>query len=320
MERLEVLGRAAIWEVFMSQDMRATSTFLCDRKQRPRWYRPLAAFFVMLDLLLRGVSQVYICDHPLCGLLIALAVGLTSGELLLHCLLGVLASTVSGFLLCRLPLLKIKSGLLGFDGALVGCTGWQDHGRRVVAVLLAALSGIMHMTCANVLALAKLPPFTTAFNLVCLVMLATCAAQNINAVALRSTSDPPAADPAENYTDMSPHFLLDATLRGVGQFIFADSTLGSALVVLADFPQGRHAALCLLLGSLTACLTARYLLQVPPAVIVAIRQGLYGYNSAGVCVVLGGGRFHQHQRGHFPGLRGRHGHCLRASGPQVIPG
>lgn len=299
------LCKRALREVFLSQDMRATRDRFCT--QPVGKFSPVAAACAMINMILLGVSQVYICEHPFCGLLIAIAVGLTSGELLLHCLLGVASSTAAGYLLCRLPFEKIKSGLLGYDGALVGCTVWTfltdgkttdsvfAGGYLVIAtVLLSAFAGMMHMTCANLFALVKLPPFTAAFNIVCLTILAICARENINSVSLRSA---PVGEVPDDYTEMSALFLLEATFRGVGQFIYADTTVGGALVVLGVMMQGRDDALCLVLGSFTACLTARYVVQVPQAGIVAIRQGLYGYNSAGVCVVLGGGRFYRATKG-----------------------
>lgn len=304
-KQLSGLCEQGLREVFLSPDMNATRNRFCSRKAGK--LSPMAAVCTFLDVMLRGVSQVYICDHPLCGILIAVAVGLSSRELLLHCLLGVLASTAAGFWLCRLPFDKIKNGLLGYDGALVGCTVWTffTDGRTtndtfaggyllVVTVLLASFAGVMHMTCANLLALAKLPPFTAAFNISCIVLFAICARGNINAVSLRESAP---QEVAAGFTDMSPLFLLEATFRGVGQFIFADSTIGGVLVVLGVAMQGRYDALCLVMGSLTACLTACYVLQVPQAGLVAVRQGLYGYNSAGVCVVLGGGRFYKNTTG-----------------------
>ena len=292
-------------EVFLSGNMDSSKKYFCSYKDSS--YKPVAVICSVVDVVLRGISQVYICDHPLCGLLIAIAVGLSSVELLLHCVLGVMACTASGFLLCRLPYAKISNGLLGYDGALVGCTVWTFltdgqttndafSGRYLVfvTILLATFAGLMHMSCANVLALAKLPPFTAAFNIVCLVMLVVCARDNINSVSLRTYAPVVIAN---DYTDMSFLFVVEATFRGVGQFIYADTTLGGVLVVAAVCMQGRRDALCLVLGSLTACLAARYLLQVPQDDIAAIRQGLYGYNSAGVCVVLGGGRFYRPTKG-----------------------
>ena len=304
---LRAICEQVLREVFLSPDMRVTRKRFCSREAGENRLRPMAACFTLLDLVLRGISQVYICDHPVCGLLIAVAVGLSSVELLLHCLLGVLASTAAGYWICRLSFEKIRNGLLGYDGALVGCTVWTflTDGKTVdqvfgggyllvVTILLAAFAGMMHMTCANLFALAKLPPFTAAFNIVCLIMLTICAREGINAVTLRGSE---AAELADDYTDMSFRFIFESTFRGVGQFIYADTTLGGILVVFGVFMQGRDDAFCLVLGSLTACLTARYVLQVPQAEVVAIRQGLYGYNSAGVCVVLGGGRFYRPTKG-----------------------
>ena len=223
-------------EVFLSGNMDNSKKYFCSYKDSS--YKPVAVICSVVDVVLRGISQVYICDHPLCGLLIAIAVGLSSVELLLHCVLGVMACTASGFLLCRLPYAKISNGLLGYDGALVGCTVWTFltdgqttndafSGRYLVfvTILLATFAGLMHMSCANVLALAKLPPFTAAFNIVCLVMLVVCARDNINSVSLRTYAPVVIAN---DYTDMSFLFVVEATFRGRAVYLRRHNSGGGA--------------------------------------------------------------------------------------------
>jgi urea transporter len=85
---------------------------------------------------------------------------------------------------------------------------------------------------------------------------------------------------------MSIEFFIDASIRGVGQFMFVDTTIGSASVIFGIAMASRIGALAAWTGSSIACLTAYYLLQVSD--LISVRNGLYGYNSSGCVASLSG--------------------------------
>lgn len=89
-----------------------------DSKTRREVFRTLCSnipFFALCsgDILLRGLAQVYLCNHPLSGLLIALGLFVTAPQLLIFALIGCFGSTLTSALLCRESWDNIQSGLCG---------------------------------------------------------------------------------------------------------------------------------------------------------------------------------------------------------------
>jgi hypothetical protein len=76
----------------LSPTMELTRRFFTDRDQSPDRARHLLHF---VDIILRGVSQVFLLDQPFCGLLIWMGLGFTSWSLAGFCLLGCCCSTLT---------------------------------------------------------------------------------------------------------------------------------------------------------------------------------------------------------------------------------
>lgn len=288
-----------LWkEIMTSGNMPETKKYFCSFTTFKQT-KPLTYLFIFIDLILRGISQVYLCDHPISGLLIAIGVGLSSWTLLLHGIIGVIGSTFGATVVCRLPYSKISSGLVGYDGALVGCaiytfcmTGSNDNSWiYLVNFILSCVSGLLHMSLANILGLAKLPPFTAAFNLTLFFLLLTIAQENTTIIKFRTSNT--ILDPTTGSNDTSFGWFITMAIKGVGQFMFADTLVGSILVVLGILMQSRRDGFCAVLGAFVGGLTARYIISLPSTSSLAITTGLYGYNAAGTCVVVAGGRFYR---------------------------
>ena len=250
---------------------------------------PLFVPLLICDVVLRGISQVYLCDHPVTGALILAGLMCTSPHLVAHALLGVIASTLSCIYFTAPPMEEVFAGLCGFDGALVGCACWAFMGPKSsygCAFFMSAFAGIVRTGLKHLLGLAELPGFTAAFNVVMVLLLS---ADHIGlfgfSVVLSSSTYP------EDFTKMSAGFFWDATIRGVGQFIFADTTVGGIFVILGIAIASRRAAFALVLGSFVGFIGTYYFLAVPESQHGAIRSGLYGYNCAGTCAVIAGGVF-----------------------------
>lgn len=111
---------------------------------------------------------------------------------------------------------------------------------------------------------------------------------DINVVSLKSAAS---TTIDKNLIKMSSQFLLEATVKGVGQFMFVDTLVGGGLVILGIGISSRSGALAAWTGAFVACLTCYYLLQVPESSLMAVRTGLFGYNSAGACASIAGGVF-----------------------------
>ena len=68
---------------------------------------------VSVDIILRGIAQVYLCNHPVSGLLISIGLFLTFPELLMFAIVGCIGSTLASFMVCRETFVNIQSGLCG---------------------------------------------------------------------------------------------------------------------------------------------------------------------------------------------------------------
>ena len=79
--------------------------------------------------------------------------------------------------------------------------------------------------------------------------------------------------------------------------MFVDTSVGSGLVILGIGIASRMGAFAAWSGATVACLVSYYLMKVPD--LINVRNGLFGYNSAGCCASLAGGVFFQVNRGNF---------------------
>ena len=150
------------------------------------------------------------------------------------------------------------------------------------------------MACVN---LHKMPALTFAFNIIMMCFLLAVAKQKTNVATiawLLETDDyavPSVSEEADDGVPADFMFFIHALFRGVGQFIFIDTTVGGALVVIGIAISSRYSGLAVLCGSFIGCINSRYVLRVPPSSWVNIRNGIYGFNCAGIFAAMAGDVF-----------------------------
>ncbi len=71
------------------------------------------SFLCTINIVLRGIAQVYLCNNPLSGFLICIGLAHTSTQLLVYALVGTICSTLLGSVLCMPDSTDITSGLCG---------------------------------------------------------------------------------------------------------------------------------------------------------------------------------------------------------------
>jgi urea transporter len=64
------------------------------------------------DVILRGISQVFLCNHPVTGLLVCAALWLTSWKLLVGCVLGTAAGTAGAYLVSCPPFEEVSDWMV----------------------------------------------------------------------------------------------------------------------------------------------------------------------------------------------------------------
>jgi len=97
----------ALDEIFYSGSMPRWKKYLIDNKST----NFVVYLLFLVDIILRGISQVYLCDNPVSGIFICIALGITSMSLLGYALLGTLFATLGAFIVATPPIADITSGL-----------------------------------------------------------------------------------------------------------------------------------------------------------------------------------------------------------------
>ncbi|MCQ4233644.1 urea transporter [Pseudomonas stutzeri] len=218
-----------------------------------------------VSAVLNGFSQIFLQAHPLCGLLIALAIALHAPLLLAGALAGALAGTFGAAALGR-QRADIDCGLYGYNSALLGLLIVLQLGLSAFSlglIVLAAL--VIDLLQTRLLAGLRerrwLPGFTLPFVLFGWLALALL----------------PGATVAPTPTlPLDAQALAFALAAGIGQVIFLDQPLAGLLVLVAVWLADRRAARWMLAGS-AAGLGIGLLLGGAHDAIVA---GLAGYNPA----------------------------------------
>lgn len=65
------------------------------------------------NIILRGIGQVYICNHPITGLCVCAGLYLSSPTLLAYAILGTVYENIGAFLFCSPPIGEMEAGLFG---------------------------------------------------------------------------------------------------------------------------------------------------------------------------------------------------------------
>lgn len=230
-----------------------------------------------LRALLSGFAQIFLQQHPGCGLLVLLAILVGAPELLAGALLGGLTSTLVAQRR-DYPPADIAIGLYGYNGILLGLLlSLKLPWTPLLPVLIVTSAGLSSLLLAPWMQRMRqqgwLPAFTFPFVLLGWLLLALTAQ-------LQWPTDTPPAPPG--MPELNAPQLLLAVLRGLGQVIFLDSPLAGLCLLLGLRLADGRAAFWALLGSsggLTLAVTQGW----PDEGALA---GLFGYNASLAAIAL----------------------------------
>ncbi|QNH03176.1 urea transporter [Pseudomonas sediminis] len=230
-----------------------------------------------LRALLNGFAQIFLQQHPGCGLLVLIAILIGAPDLLPGALLGGLTSMLiaqrRGY-----PPADIAIGLYGYNGILLGLLlSLKLPWTPLLPVLIITSAAFSSMLLAPWMQRMRkhdwLPAFTFPFVLLGWLMLAL-------VIQLPLPLDTPAGTPAA--PELSFLQLLLGVLRGLGQVIFLDSPLaGLCLLIGLRLADGRT-ALWALLGSSSGSVLALFYGWPSDGTLA----GLYGYNATLAAIAL----------------------------------
>jgi urea transporter len=264
----------------------------------PEWaaYTDRHAGLAFIDSCLRGVGQVALMNNPLTGALILVALFLADLQLGVMSVVGLVASTLTAYLL-RLDRGRIRAGLFGYNGLLVGAALATFLAPRwggaifIATIAVAAASTIIWEATAAVARVFEMPPLTFPFNLVTIPFLwASFASSRVGRGpglaehALAAPIDPLLRALEAGPGGMDAASLLNALLRGISQLFLADSWIAGILILIGILFCSRIAMVMALLGSAIGGLIGLAF----GADGFDIYHGLWGYNSFITAVAVGG--------------------------------
>jgi len=213
-------------------------------------------------------------ENALTGALFLLGILANSWLMFAGALLGVAVGTISAMLL-KYPEKEIKSGLYGFNAALVGIAMFFFLVPGPESALLAVAGSILSTIIMNFMLRRKLPAYTFPFVLSAWVALALASATGF--IAFQAQPAPTAQ------LD-----IISALSMGFSQVMFQANILTGLLFLAGILANSRPSALYALLGSIAGAAVA--LLISFPLGLISI--GIYGYNGVLCGIAFSGNKKH----------------------------
>lgn len=246
-----------------------------------------------VDWTLRGVGQVVFQNNPLTGLVILVGLFVNSWIYAMICVLGVVVSTLTAIVL-KADKALIREGLFGFNGALVALAliAFTSEDFRTGAVpsvamtfylvCAAALTTMAFATVATLLGPHKVAPLTMPFVLVGWLFLF--AVLKFDAIEAGPMAKPISPDQFAYDTPYNLNTWYMGIGTSIGQIFFQDNWISGYIILIGIAVNSRIGAAMGLLGAAIGTVVA-VLFGGPEG---AIRDGLFGYNSALTAIALGG--------------------------------
>ncbi|MDO4918953.1 urea transporter [Kocuria sp.] len=224
---------------------------------------------------LRGVSQIFFIDNPWSGALLLVAMGWVHPWVALVVAVGALAQTAGAWALLGTD--AVRTGMMGYNGALVGAAAALALGHPLPALLMTVVGALACVPVhgllqrafgSRALGWAQLPVATAPFCLVAGVMF------DLVLPLVRSGSPT---------TGEGPGGVLLGAVNSFSEVVLADGLVPGLLIVAALFVGGVRIGLFGVLGSFVALAGA---LLVGDGV-VQVSSGLLGYSAVLVSIALG---------------------------------
>lgn len=261
------------------------------------------AFFPFISATLKGISQVILIENAITGLLILIAITISSYYLGIIALLSSIIGTLVGKL-GGADENSINQGLLGYNSVLTGMAlGLFLSGPYmwIVALVGSALAAIFTAAMMHFMKRTEIPILTFPFIvLTWFILLST---YKLKGIKLSSSLVPQSLTNWKLNISGEIH-LLDGIFNGIGQVFFLNNLISGILVFIAVFWGGRKLGLYAAIGNITAVIIA-YFLGGEHSLIV---MGLYGYNAILTIIAVSAVFNSEHNR--FAPLSGILAACL----------
>ncbi|WP_223881773.1 urea transporter [Niallia endozanthoxylica] len=230
-------------------------------------------FFSFILASFKGISQVFLIEKVSTGLLILLAITISSYYLgiiaLLSSLIGTLVAKLGGA-----DENIINQGLFGYNSVVTGMAlilFLKGPFAWLIALVGAAIAALFTAAMIHFMKRTEMPVLTFPYiALTWLILLSTYQLGNINIVSGLIPHD------LQNLeiNNEGIHFI-DAIFNGISQIVFLENKISGLLLFVALFLAGRKLGCYAVIGSITAVMFS-YALGGEHNLIT---EGLYGYNA-----------------------------------------
>jgi urea transporter len=261
------------------------------------------AFFPLISACLKGISQVILIENAITGLLILIAITISSYYLgiiaLLSAIIGTLVGKFGGA-----DENSINQGLLGYNSVLTAMAlalFLNGPYMWMVSLVGAAVAAIFTASMMHFMKKIEIPILTFPFIvLTWFILLST---YKLKGIKLSSTLEP------QNLTQWELNIageidLLAGIFHGIGQVFFLENAISGIIIFIAVFWAGRKLGLYAVIGNVVAVIIA-YSLGGEHSLIMA---GLYGYNAILTIIAVSAVFNSEHNR--FAPLSGIIAACL----------
>ncbi len=243
------------------------------------------AFPQPLQVILRGVGQVFFCCNALTGLIFLIALfigGVVAGA---AATVGVLTSTVTAHLL-GFSKKDIDTGLYGFNGTLVGpCLFlFLEHSPQLwlYVILASILSSVVLAALMRILRPYQIPASTAPFVLTSwMFLVAVYGFESFTRSPVLPAAGIPVAVPGAG--GLAVENWPGALFKGVGEVMFADSVTVGILFLAGIAIVSLRGALMAISGALVGIIFPTLL----NANLNAIEMGLYAFNPVLTMMAIG---------------------------------
>ncbi|WP_233202884.1 urea transporter [Sporosarcina sp. P1] len=223
---------------------------------------------------LKGISQIIYIENTVTGLLILLAITVSSFSLGviagLSAMIGTLVAKVGGA-----DQTWISKGLMSYNSVLSGLvlqTFLTGPNAWIVALVGAAITAIFTATLMYFLGNFGIPILTLPFILSTWFILLS--SYKLDSIKLNESLVPQSVANWELHVEGEID-LFQAIFNGIGQIFFLTETIPGLLLFIAVFWASRKMGIYAVIGNVVACATALALVGEHTLIML----GLYGYNA-----------------------------------------
>jgi urea transporter len=247
-------------------------------------HNPVSDF---IDIVLRGVAEVFLQNNPLTGLIFLIGIFISSYVAGCYALLATIVATGTAMLL-GVPRAEVEKGLYGYNGTLTGLALalYMRHDLILPAYVILAAIFVTIVTAfiSDALNPYHVPILTSSFVLTSWIFLAALYSFGRlgGAAALRGPHL--SANAALSGTVLTPNDALQGFFNGIGQVMLQQNVWTGVAFLVGLFVNSRISCAAAAAGSLIGIGVAWALGGEERA----IREGLYGFNSVLTAVDLGG--------------------------------